>query len=84
LSSALLFSLVVSSVFLKITKEVNLHLGLFSPLPLVTMPRVFGHAHIAVTDMPMMVFLWFSVLAIHKSLQEPKWRYVFALLLGLA
>ncbi len=84
LSSALLFSLVVSSLFLKITKEINFHSGLFSALSLIAMPRVFGHAHIAATDMPMLAFWWFSILVFHKSLHEPKWRYCFAILLGLA
>lgn len=48
------------------------------------MPRVFGHAHMAATDMPMLAFWWFRVLAFYKSLQESKWRYAFTVLLGLA
>jgi 4-amino-4-deoxy-L-arabinose transferase-like glycosyltransferase len=84
LSSALLFSCVVSSLFITITKEFNFSSGLFSALSLVVMPRVFGHAHIAATDMPMMAFWWFCVIAFYKGLQFPKWKYGFALLLGFA
>jgi len=83
-SSALLFSTVVLTLFLTITKEFNFSTGLFSALSLLLMPRVFGHAHIAATDMPMMAFWWFCILAFYKGLKNPKWKYGFAFLLGFA
>ena len=48
------------------------------------MPRVFGHAHIAATDTAMMAFWLFAVVAFYKGLEDKRWSYGFAVLLGLA
>jgi 4-amino-4-deoxy-L-arabinose transferase-like glycosyltransferase len=83
-SSAFLFALVVASLFWIIASEFSFSAGLFGSLSLILMPRVFGHAHIAATDMPMMAFWWFSILSFYKALKDSRWKYVFALFLGLA
>ncbi len=84
LSSAFLFSLVVSSLFWVMSSEFGFAAGAFSAISLITMPRVFGHAHVAATDIPMMAFWWFCILSFYKALNNEKWKYVFALILGLA
>lgn len=84
LSSAILFAGCVVVVFFVMAAQINYATGLFSALSLWLMPRVFGHAHIAATDIPLMAFWLFTVVAFYKGLTRPRWRYVFAGLLGLA
>ncbi len=84
LSSCFLFAVIIIVVFRIISKEINLTAGLFAACSLAVMPRIFGHAHIAATDFPMMAFWFFSVVGFYKGLSDKRWAWGFAILLGLA
>lgn len=84
LSPAIIFSIAVMGVFRMMARQFNFATGLFSALSLLLMPRVFGHAHIAATDTTLMAFWLFSVVAFYKGLDNKRWSYGFAVLLGLA
>jgi len=84
LAPALLFGFSILVVFRFMAREFDYATGLFSAFSLLLMPRVFGHAHIAATDMAMMCFWLFCVIAFHKGLSDRRWSYIFAVLLGLA
>ncbi len=54
---------------------------------LLLLPRVYGDAHVATTDMPGMLLWAATALAFWKGLYEPdarRWRVVVGVLLGLA
>ena len=78
LSSAFLFASLVAGVFWVMSKEIGVASGLFAGISLILMPRVFGHAHIAATDMPMTVFWFFSVTSFYRAIQgEKRWCFYF-------
>ena len=84
MAPALLFAASVMVVFRVMAREFDYATGLFAALSLTLMPRVFGHAHIAATDTAIMAFWLFSVVAFYKGLEDKRWSYGFAVLLGLA
>ncbi len=84
IAPALLFAASVMVLFRVMARQFDYTTGLFSALSLVLMPRVFGHAHIAATDTTMMAFWLFAVVAFYKGLEDKRWSYGFAVVLGLA
>ena len=84
MAPAILFALAVMAVFRVMARRFDSATGLFAALSLALMPRVFGHAHIAATDTAMMAFWLFAVVAFYKGLEDKRWSYGFAVLLGLA
>ncbi len=84
LSPAIIFSIAVMVLFRVMARQFDYATGLFAALSLVLMPRVFGHAHIAATDTTLMAFWLFTVVAFYKGLEDKRWSYGFAVLLGLA
>lgn len=48
------------------------------------MPRIFGHAHFALTETPMVLMVVASTYAFIRGLKSGKWAVVFGVLLGLS
>ncbi len=87
LASVLEFSLAIALLFGFLGKRYGLWVGLIAAGALLTIPRVYGHAHIAGTDMPILLLWPLTALAVWKGLNEPKGgiaRVAVGILLGLA
>jgi len=67
LSSALLASALVFCLFWTVQKKYGLLPALYGSFCLVAMPRFFGHAHIAATEIPVAAFWFFSYWAFWKG-----------------
>jgi Flp pilus assembly protein TadD len=84
LAPAIMFSILVSLLFWTAGRRYGLVAGFWVAGSFALMPRVFGHAHIGATDMPM-TLLWFaSAVSFHRALESKKWAVVFAVVYGLA
>tara|TARA_B100000686_G_scaffold320072_1_gene371377 strand:- start:10872 stop:12497 length:1626 start_codon:yes stop_codon:yes gene_type:complete len=83
-SSAILLSILTTTIFITLSTRINFIAGFFSACALALMPRVFGHAHLSTTDFPMMSFWYFSVVSFYKGLYSKWWAWGFGLVLGLA
>ncbi len=82
ISSALLCGLMISVLFYTVNRRYGVWAGLYAGLSLLLMPRFFGHAHIAATEMPLMV-LWFATtLAFWYGLYSLRGSLVLGLLWG--
>lgn len=84
-SSLLMFGLLVFLVSWFTARFAGLGAGVAAGLSLVLMPRVFGHAHIAATDMPLTLF-WFgatSGLFLYALERRRGWLVAGAAFLGL-
>lgn len=85
LSSLLMFALLVALVTGWTTRLTRPAAGAAAGLSLLLMPRLFGHAHVAATDMPLTLF-WFvatmgAFLYVHDG--RRRWIVLAALALGL-
>ncbi|OIP31161.1 MAG: hypothetical protein AUK47_23020 [Deltaproteobacteria bacterium CG2_30_63_29] len=58
--------------------------GLFACGALMTMPRVFFHAHMAAFDAPMMTMWFFVLYAYWRSTKSHTWVWLTALIFGIA
>lgn len=88
LSSLLAFGLLVGLVAGLTGRLVSMPAGASAGLALLLMPRVFGHAHIAATDMPL-TLLWFAgTMGVFLYVQDGRLRWILlsgvAMGLGLA
>jgi 4-amino-4-deoxy-L-arabinose transferase-like glycosyltransferase len=70
LSSGLLFALLAGVVAWTVSGVAGLWAGVGAALSLALMPRVFGHAHIAATDLPLTCFWTLCVLAFASYLRD--------------
>ena len=70
LFSAILFAALVGVLFWTVSGAAGIVGGIGAALALLLMPRVFGHAHIAATDMPLTCFWAFSTLAFASFLRH--------------
>lgn len=87
LPSIFLVSLLVSVMYIWLSRTLNCIVALGSIIVFITLPRVFGHAHIASLDVPMMV--WWALVAIsfYQGAQRPlisRWHVLTGILYGLA
>ncbi|MFC1537771.1 tetratricopeptide repeat protein, partial [Gemmatimonadota bacterium] len=84
LAAALMFSLLTALLFITVARRYGVCAGLWAAGAFALMPRVFGHAHIGATDMPI-TLLWFaSAISFHRAAESRRWAPVFALVYGLA
>ncbi len=87
MASILEYTLTIVMAFGFLARRYGPWVGAVAACALLCMPRVYGDAHLAVTDMPGM-FLWVAAtLAFWKGLHEPsarRWRVAVGVLLGLA
>ena len=86
LFAALMFALLVGAVTWSVAGVAGAVGGVGAGLALLLMPRVFGHAHIAATDMPLTCFWAVSTLAFAAYLRRGRTSAILlaALALGLA
>ncbi len=84
LSTAVFFSLLIMLTFKLVTAYYNLWAGLFSCIFLFTMPRVFGHAHLATLDIAMSLTGFLVVYAFIKGLENKRWAILTGLAYGIA
>lgn len=82
LATAIVFSGLVSIVFLYIADRHDEVSGIVSALCLALSPRLFGHAHLAALDLHVTA-LWFaSAVCFEEGFKRPKLQPVAGLLLG--
>ena len=86
LASAMWFSLLVAVLFLVGAGTGGVAVGAGAALSLILMPRVFGHAHFAVTDTPLMFFWFLATIGLVRwvTKREKLWGALGAIGLGLA
>jgi len=86
LSSALLFGILIAAVTWTVSGAAGITAGVSAGVSLLLMPRVFGHAHLAATDMPLTCFWTVATLAFASFLRSGgRWRLALAAVaLGLA
>lgn len=73
LSSAILFAVLVGLLTWTVAGVAGLPAGIGAGLSAALMPRVFGHAHIAATDLPLTLFWASCVLAFASRLRKGGW-----------
>lgn len=84
LGPALFFAVLVTVMFLWMSRLFDTLTGLFSALGLILMPNLFGYAHLAVTDMPL-ASLWFlTAFCFYRGLEDWRWSVFFGAAWGLA
>ena len=86
LSSAVLFAVLVAAIVWTVSGVAGIVAGISAGVTLLLMPRVFGHAHLATTDMPLTCLWTIATLAFAGFLRRGGgWRLaVAAVALGLA
>lgn len=80
-----IFSLLISLIYL-FMRELNFSklISLFSSLSFLFMPRIFGQAHFATTDIPM-AFMWLlTVYCFYLGLEKWNWSLLTGVIFGLA
>ncbi|MBN2289001.1 MAG: tetratricopeptide repeat protein [Candidatus Glassbacteria bacterium] len=84
LSPAIMFALLVALLFQTVGRRYGTAAGFWAAGAFLLMPRVFGHAHLGATDMPLSL-LWFAAAAsFYRALESRRWAAVFAVVYGLA
>jgi len=84
LSPAVIFSILVGLLFWSTGRRYGTAAGVWAAASFLLMPRLFGHAHIGATDIPI-TMLWFaSAISFYRALESRGWAVVFALVYGLA
>jgi hypothetical protein len=85
LSSLLMFALLVALVTSWTARLTRPAAGGAAGLALLLMPRVFGHAHVAATDMPLTLFWFVATMGAFLYVHEGRRRWIVgaALALGL-
>ncbi|MBI1325554.1 4-amino-4-deoxy-L-arabinose transferase [bacterium] len=87
LASIFEFAGCVTLLFAFLTRRYSALVGGIAAATLLFMPRPFGDAHVAGTDMPGMLLWSMTAIAFWKGIYEPrggKWRIAVGVLLGLA
>ncbi len=84
LSTAFLFSVLIGVLYLWIAEIWSGKAGLFASLCLFFIPHVFGHAHFAMTDIPVTCMWFFSVFCFYRGLDRWRWSLLFGVVFGLA
>jgi 4-amino-4-deoxy-L-arabinose transferase-like glycosyltransferase len=87
LPSVLLASILVGVMYYWLSRRLNSVAALGAGTIWLTLPRVFGHLHIASLDVPMMVWWALTVMAFHEGSERAlisRWHVLTGLLYGLA
>lgn len=84
MSPMIMFSLLAGLLYLSISRSYDKKSGLFAVISLITMPRVFGHAHIFALDTPIMVMWFLTVYCFMKGLESRGWSVLSGIAWGLA
>ncbi len=84
LSAAVFFAALQVSLFLIVAGGAGEAAGAASCLCLLLMPRVFGHAHLAVLDVPLACMWLWTTLAFVLGINSRRWSIAAGILFGLA
>ncbi len=84
LPTAVFFSLLIMLTCRLVAAYYNLWAGLFSGIFLLTMPRVFGHAHLASLDVAMSLTWVTVVYTFIRGLSDKRWAVLTGLAYGVA
>jgi len=86
LAPAIWFGLLVAALFLVGARAGGTAVGAGAAISLLVMPRVFGHAHFAVTDTPLMFFWFVATVGLVRwvTAGDRSWGVLGAMCLGLA
>ena len=85
--SIFLSSLLVGVLYFWLCRRVNCVVALGAVITWVTLPRIFGHLHIASLDVPMMVWWALTVIVFYEGSQKlmfSRWHVSAGLIYGLA
>lgn len=74
LPNNLYFAVLIGVLCYWISKRFSLVEGVGASLALIAMPRVFGHAHVAGLDLPILVLWVLSALAYFEAVERPTWK----------
>ena len=81
---ALFFAVLVTVMFVWMRELFGTATGLFSALATVLTPNLFGHAHFAVTDLPLATMWFLTAYCFWKGLASWKWSVILGVVWGLA
>ena len=84
LPTAALFALMVSVTYVWMAQVFGRTTGLVSALMTLLTPHLFGHAHFAMTDMPLAALWWLTAWAFWRGLESWRWSIAAGALWGLA
>ncbi len=84
MASGIELALACAVLFMFLARRYGYWPGGVAAASLALVPRVFGHAHIAGTDTPLLAFWAFTALAFWNGLTSRVWRIAFGVLLGLS
>jgi hypothetical protein len=86
LPNNLYFAVLIGVLCYWMSKRSSLVEGVGASLALIAMPRVFGHAHVAGLDLPILVLWVLSALAYFEAVERPTWKrhIICGLVYGLA
>lgn len=84
LAPAMFFAVMVTVMFLWMSKIFDITTGLFSALALILIPNLFGYAHLAVTDLPLAALWFISAFCFSKGLHDWRWSIASGVVWGLA
>jgi len=84
LSTAIFFTALQVSLFLIVAGGAGAAAGAASCLCLLLMPRVFGHAHLAVLDVPLACMWLWTTLAFVLGINSRRWSIATGVIFGLA
>lgn len=79
----ILFSLLIALIYLFALQLFNRTTALFSALAFLLMPRIFGQAHFATTDIPLVLMWVLTVFCFYKGLDNWKWSIATGIVWGL-
>lgn len=84
LPTAILFGLLVATLGLWVGQLWGRAIGLVGALLTVLTPQLFGHAHFALTDLPLTALWWLTAYAFWRGIERWPWSMAAGVLWGLA
>lgn len=83
LAGALLYGLCAAALFSLVAREHGRTAGVLAALALITLPRLFGHAHLAATDFPLAAGWLLSTQAWIRAADSKGWALALVPILAL-
>ena len=83
LGEFILFSLLTVFIYLFALELFDRPTALFSSATFLLMPRIFGQAHFATTDIPLVLMWFLTVFCFYKGLTNWKWSVATGIIWGL-
>lgn len=83
-STAFFFAMLTVIVFLWMSELYDIKTGIFSALSVFLMPHLFGHAHFAMTDIPLTTMWFLTVYCFYRGLTDWRWSIVLGIVFELS